>query len=196
MKLVTPLTLSVTPRLLQFSAFWSACFLCPWASSHSELRYSPHAEKRKTDQSHLFQSLQGPPVQQRIQYKINTLCYKCITGTAPSYLFDRLQHTLPYSSYALLLILSASRFLVPDFPLLFSAPILSSVPLHGMTQTPSTGLRHPSLEEGAGNIARSVGMTVLFQDSLKSNLKTFFPGMFYVPCCCLPPPRICVCCPF
>ena len=34
---------------------------------------------------------------------------------------------------ALLLILYASRFLIPDFPLLVSVPSLSSAPLHGMT---------------------------------------------------------------
>ena len=41
--------------------------------------------------------------------------------------------THPPALSALLLILSASRFLVSDFPLLVPAPFLSSVPLHGMT---------------------------------------------------------------
>ena len=39
----------------------------------------------------LFQLLHWLPIQQRIPYKINTLCYKCITGTAPSYLCECLQ---------------------------------------------------------------------------------------------------------
>ena len=52
--------------------------------------------KRKTDHiTPLFQSLHRLPIQQRIQYKINTLCYKCITGTAPSYLCDCLQLYTP-----------------------------------------------------------------------------------------------------
>ena len=37
-----------------------------------------YRKKRKTDQIiPLLQSLQWHPIQQRIQYKINTLCYKC-----------------------------------------------------------------------------------------------------------------------
>ena len=53
-KLVTSFT-SVPPRLLQFSPFWPACFLCPKPSSHTELCCSPHTEKhtRKTHRSHL-----------------------------------------------------------------------------------------------------------------------------------------------
>ena len=53
-------------------------------------------KKRKTDHiTPLFQSLHWLPIKQRIQYKINTLCYKCITGTAPSYLCDCLQLYTP-----------------------------------------------------------------------------------------------------
>ena len=51
----------------------------------------------KTDHiTPLFQFLHWLPIQQRIQYKINTLCYKCITGTAPSYLWDCLQLNTPF----------------------------------------------------------------------------------------------------
>ena len=53
-------------------------------------------KKRRTDHiTPLFQFLQWFPIQQRIQCKINTLCYKCITGTAPSYLCDCLQLYTP-----------------------------------------------------------------------------------------------------
>ena len=95
-KLVTSLILS-TPRLLQFSPFWPACFLCPKPSSHTELCCSPHTEKkRKTDHiTQMFQFLHWLPIQQRIQYRINSLCYKFITGTAPSYLCDCLQLYTP-----------------------------------------------------------------------------------------------------
>ena len=48
-------------------------------------------KKRRT----VFKFLHWLPVQQRIQYKINTLCYKCITGTALSYLSDCLQLYTP-----------------------------------------------------------------------------------------------------
>ena len=52
--------------------------------------------KRKTDHiSLLFQPLQWLPIQQRIQYKINTLCYECITRTAPSYVCDCLHLCTP-----------------------------------------------------------------------------------------------------
>ena len=67
--------------------------------------------------SHLFQFLHWLPIQQRIQYKTNTLCYKCIMGTALSYSCDFLQLYTPVLS-APLLILLASRFLSPDSLLL------------------------------------------------------------------------------
>ena len=75
---------------------WPACFLCSKPSSQTELCCSLHAEKRKTDHiSPLCQFLHWLPIQQRIQHKINTLCYKCITGTAPSYLCDCLPLYMP-----------------------------------------------------------------------------------------------------
>ena len=130
------LTHPVPPRLLQFSPFWPACFLCPKPASHTELCCSPHTEKkRKTDHiTPLFQFLHWLPIQQRIQYRINSLCYKFITGTAPSYLCDCLQlytpsRTLRSASDTL----SASRFLAPDSSLLVPAPFLFSDHQHGMT---------------------------------------------------------------
>ena len=73
------------------------------------------------------------PFQQRIQCKINTLCYKCATGTAPSTSVTVFNFTHPPVHSARLLILSASRFLAPDSPLLVPAPFLFSVHQHGMT---------------------------------------------------------------
>ena len=105
------LTHSVTPRLLQFSPFRPACFLdycnsllsgLPASSVQSLCRIQYCAarltlKKRKTDHiTPLFQFLHWLPVKQRIQYKINTLCYKCITGIAPSYLCDCLQLYTPF----------------------------------------------------------------------------------------------------
>ena len=53
-------------------------------------------KSRKTDQiTPLFQFLHWPPTQQSSQYEMNTLCYTCITGTAPSYLCDCLQLYTP-----------------------------------------------------------------------------------------------------
>ena len=112
------LTHSVTPRLLQFSPFWPVCFLCPKPSSHTELCCSPHTEKQTNVQlttSHLFQFLHWLPIQQRIQYKINCRCYKCIMITAPSYICDRLQlytpsRTLRSASDTLSLQIPRTRF--------------------------------------------------------------------------------------
>ena len=56
----------------------------------------------------------------------STVCYKCTTCIAPSYLCDCLHS-------ALLLLLLSSRFLEPYFPLLVPALFSSSVTLHGMT---------------------------------------------------------------
>ena len=73
------LTHSDTPWLLQFSLFWLACFLCPQPSSYTELCLI--LKKHKTDHiTPLFQFLHWLPIQQRIQYKINTLCYKYIVA--------------------------------------------------------------------------------------------------------------------
>ena len=56
-------------------------------------------KKHKTDHiTPLFQFLRWLPIQQRIQYEINTLCYKYIMGTAPSYLCDCVQLYTPSAS--------------------------------------------------------------------------------------------------
>ena len=71
----------------------------------------------KTDHiTPLFQFLHWLPIQQRIQYKINTVCYKCITGTALLCLISGTVFNLtrPPVLSAPILILSASRFLAPD----------------------------------------------------------------------------------
>ena len=43
----------------------------------------------------MFEYLHWLSIQQRIQYMITTLCYKCITRTTPSYLFDSFQLCTP-----------------------------------------------------------------------------------------------------
>ena len=58
------------------------------------------------------------PVPQSIEYKMNNLCYKCITCTAPVLPLWLFNFTLPPVLSTQLLILSASRFLVSDLPLL------------------------------------------------------------------------------
>ena len=58
-------------------------------------RLIPKQRRKTYHVTPLFHFLHWLPIQQRIQYKINTLCYKCITGTAPSYLCDCLQLYTP-----------------------------------------------------------------------------------------------------
>ena len=94
-KLVTSLSLS---RLDYCNSLLSSL---PASSVQSLRRIQNFAarlilKKRKTYHIiPLFQFLHWFPIQQRIQYKINTLCYNCITGTAPSYLCDCLQLYTP-----------------------------------------------------------------------------------------------------
>ena len=59
-------------------------------------------KKHKTNHiTPLFQFLHWLPIQQRIQYKRNTLCYNYITGTSPSYLCDCLQlYTLSHTPHS------------------------------------------------------------------------------------------------
>ena len=67
--------------------------------------------------------------------------------SALSYLCDRLQLTHPPILAALLLIVPASRFLLPDFPLLVPVPFVSLASLRGMTSSflsDSNPLRTPS----------------------------------------------------
>ena len=95
MKLVTSLIMS---RLDRCSSLLSGL---PASSVQSLCRIQNCAARRilkkcKTDHiTPLFQFLHWLPIQQRIQYKINTLCCKCITGTAPSYFCDCLQLYTP-----------------------------------------------------------------------------------------------------
>ena len=58
------------------------------------LRHCSFFKEQFLPQDHWF------PIQRRNQYKINTLCYKCITRTAPSYVCDRMSSTLHTLSYS------------------------------------------------------------------------------------------------
>ena len=157
MKLVTSLILSrLTTAILSFLV----CLL-PLSVAFVTFRTvrSPNPEEKKTKQekhktgriTSLFLSLHWLPTPQRIQCKINTFCCKCISHTVPSYLCDCLQvyNPPPTVLSALQLILSDSRFLVADFPLLVSSPfsvfgpsILNDLPLP-LTET-HTGLLQSS----------------------------------------------------
>ena len=83
----------VTPFILSCLDYCSSLLSgLPASSVQSDRRIQNCAarlilKKRRTDYiTPLFQFLRWLPIQQRIQYKINTLCHKSITGTAASYL--------------------------------------------------------------------------------------------------------------
>ena len=65
---------------------------------------------------------------------------------------------------------------------LVPAPFLYSVPLHGMT--------FPLLSE------RNALLTPSSQTSMHFFFQKYTPAMFSVPCCCLHPSQVSVCCPF
>ena len=98
----------------------------------------------------LFQTLQWLPIPQTIQYKINTLCYKCISELLHFISVTVSNFTHPLALSTLLLILSASRLLVPDFAWLVCVPFSSSDPLHEMT-FPSPSKRKPPLDPFQSN---------------------------------------------
>ena len=67
----------------------------------------------------------------RMQYEINTLCYK-LSLCDHHQLYTPSLHTLSYCPLCFL-IFSTSRFLTPDSPLLVFTAFLYLVPQHGMT---------------------------------------------------------------
>ena len=74
----------------------SARFILKKDRGKKKRKKKTHTRTRKTAHiTPLFQYFHWLPIQQRIQYKINSLCYNCITGTAPSYLCDCLQLYTP-----------------------------------------------------------------------------------------------------
>ena len=126
----------------------------------------------------LFQPLQWFLIQQRVQYKINPLCYKCITRTAPSYLCDCLQLYTPSRTLR-----SASDTLSLQIPRTRLSTVGSSAfSVFGPSTWNDLALplrQKPSL------------------DSFKCNSKHFFspnygPVVFSVPCCCRIPSQVCL----
>ena len=119
-----------------------------------------------------------------MQYKIDTLCYKCIMRTALSYLCDCLQLYTPsctlHSVFDTLTV-SASRFhIIPDSPLLVPEPVPSSAPIHGMT--------FPFLSD------KNAPRTPSNQTSRHFFSQNNRPAMFSVLCCYLPRPLVCLSC--
>ena len=118
-------------------------------------------------------------IQQRIQYKIT------LSATNISRALFRLisvtvfNFTHPTVLSALLLILSASRFLAPDSPLLGPAPFQFSVHLHEMTFLFLSDRNPPWTHS-------NVTQKCFFSQNCK-------PAMFSVPCCCS---ISSLCCPF
>ena len=102
--LVMPVCLSLLVVL-----FWSSLTLAWLQPYHSFLKSIQYCgaliilKRCETDHiAFLFQSLHWLPITQRIKYKINTLCYKCIKRTALSYICDCPQ------LYALLCLISVT----------------------------------------------------------------------------------------
>ena len=159
------------------TCFWLSCFVmlcwCPVLGRLSNLILYC---------SVLSSSLYWLLIQQRLQYKINTLSYNCITGTAPSYLCDCLQLYTPSCTLR-----SASDTLSLQIP----RTRLSTVGSRAFSLCgPSTWNDLPLPLRQKPSL-----------DSLKCNLNTFFSPKLStchvsVPCCCLHPSQICVCCRF
>ena len=154
-------------------------FLYPQPSTHSELCCSPRPEKRESDHiTPLFQALHWLLIKQRIRYKINTLCYRCITCTAPSNLCDRLQLSTPSRTLR-----SASDTL----SLQTSGIRLSTVCSQDIS------VFGPYTWNDLPLPLRKKKEKKLSLDSCKSNLKTFLfsktidPLCFPLSLCCLPP---------
>ena len=85
----SPSSVCHTLTILQFSTFWPSCFL--FITFRTVLLASSWKKHKTNHITPLFQKLHWLPIPQRIQYKVNTLCYKCSMRTAPSYLCDCLQ---------------------------------------------------------------------------------------------------------
>ena len=105
--------------------FWSVLTLAWLKPCHCFLKSIQYCaalvilKRCETDHiAFLFQSLHWLPITQIIKYKINTLCYKCIKGTALSYICDCPQLYTPSDTLCSVSDTLTSRFLVPDFPLL------------------------------------------------------------------------------
>ena len=115
------------------SLFPYSCFLRTSLSANFELGCSPYSENnnnKKTGKSDhiipLFQSLHWLPVSHRMQYKLNTPCYNCLSRSAPPYFCYCLQLYAPFRTLRSAPdTISAFGSLVADFPLLVLLPFPS-----------------------------------------------------------------------
>ena len=82
--------LALSAKLLQFSSFWSACFLCSQLLLHSELCCSLILKNVKITVSLSLSLSNGfqRTKNERIQYKINTFWHNCIRCAALTCLCD------------------------------------------------------------------------------------------------------------
>ena len=65
------------------------------ARAHARTHTHTHTQAKKSDHIHpILETAYWLPVTHRIQYKISTICFNSISGTAPQYLSDLLQ---PYT---------------------------------------------------------------------------------------------------
>ena len=92
-------------------------------------RHKQHTLRKARNVAAMF----VPHAKGRIQYKMNTPCYKCITGTAPSDFCDCLQLFTPSGTLRSASDNLSLQILPPGFPLLVPAPFLSLVRLRVMT---------------------------------------------------------------
>lgn len=89
-------TVSILSRLRYRNSFSYLVFTQPLSPNSSELRtmLSDLYVRRIKTKEHVIpipRHFHGLPVSDRIQYKIDSVCYKCISKTTPTYFSDYLQ---------------------------------------------------------------------------------------------------------
>ena len=134
---------------------------------------------KKSDHIHpVLETLHWLPVTHRIQYKISTICFNSISGTAPQYLSDLLQ---PYNPSKQLRSASDTRTFVT---------LRVNAKTFGERSFSYAG---PSVEQFCPQTLRHSDSTSSFKAALKTNLLIIISKLFFTA---LPIPSsdtVCVC---
>ena len=157
-------------RFYLFDLYFES-YLCRYARA----RAHTHIQATKSDHIHpILETLHWLPVTHRIQYKISTICFNSISGTAPQYLSDLLQPCTPARQLR-----SASdtrTFVTPSV----------NTKTFGERSFSYAG---PSVWNSLPQTLRHSDSTSSFKDALKTHL---FNNCFSQPCPS-PRPTLCVC---